>query len=126
MADFVRSLPQGLDSALGERGLSLSGGQRQRLALARALVGKPELLILDNCTSALDGETEKRILNALRVSLRGRSAIIITHRASGVLHCNRLAVLDGGRLAESGTSQELLDTPGYFREIYSLQTHAAQ
>jgi ABC-type multidrug transport system fused ATPase/permease subunit len=126
MADFVRSLPRGLDSALGERGVSLSGGQRQRLALARALVGKPELLILDNCTSALDGETEKRILNALRDTLRGRSAIIITHRASGVLHCGRLAVLDGGRLAESGTSQELLDTPGYFREIYTLQTHAAQ
>jgi ABC-type multidrug transport system fused ATPase/permease subunit len=124
MADFVRGLPQGLDSVLGERGVSLSGGQRQRLALARALVGKPELLILDNCTSALDGETEKRILGALREALRGRSAFIITHRAPGVLHCGRLAVLDGGRLAESGTPERLLAEPGYFKDIYTLQARS--
>ncbi|HTA16581.1 MAG TPA: ATP-binding cassette domain-containing protein, partial [bacterium] len=117
----VRGLPQGLDSVLGERGVSLSGGQRQRLALARALVGKPELLILDNCTSALDGETEKRILGALREALRGRSAFIITHRAPGVLHCGRLAVLDAGRLAESGTPERLLAEPGYFKDIYTVQ-----
>jgi ABC-type multidrug transport system fused ATPase/permease subunit len=121
MADFVRGLPQGLDSPLGERGVSLSGGQRQRLALARALVGRPELLILDNCTSALDGETEKRILESLRETLQGRSAIIITHRAPGVLHCGQVAVLDGGRLAESGTPAQLLAEPGYFQDIYGIQ-----
>jgi ABC-type multidrug transport system fused ATPase/permease subunit len=124
MADFVRGLPEGLDSVLGERGVSLSGGQRQRLALARALVGRPELLILDNCTSALDGETENRILGALRDTLKGRSAVIITHRAAGVLHCGRLAVLDAGRLAETGTPQELLAEPGYFRDIYTLQARS--
>jgi ABC-type multidrug transport system fused ATPase/permease subunit len=124
MADFVRGLPQGLDSILGERGVSLSGGQRQRVALARALVGRPELLILDNCTSALDGETEKRILGALREVLRGRSAFIITHRAPGVLHCGRLAVLDGGRLAETGTPERLLAEPGYFKDIYTLQARS--
>jgi ABC-type multidrug transport system fused ATPase/permease subunit len=125
MDGFVRGLPQGLDSALGERGVSLSGGQRQRLALARALLGKPELLILDNCTSALDGETEKRVLAVLRESLKDRSAFIITHRAPGVLHCSRLAVLDAGRLAESGTPRQLLDRPGYFKDIHSLQVRSA-
>ncbi|HXB97120.1 MAG TPA: ABC transporter ATP-binding protein [bacterium] len=128
MADldgFVRSLPGGLDSRLGERGVSLSGGQRQRLALARALLGRPQLLILDNCTSALDGDTEKRILTTLRESLRGRSAFIITHRAPGVLHCQGMAVLDAGRLAEFDDPQALLARPGYFKDIYAQQVHAS-
>jgi len=126
MADFVRGLPRGLDSMLGERGLSLSGGQRQRLALARALVGKPEVVILDNCTSALDGETEKRILGTLRKILRDQSAFIITHRAPGVLYCGQIGVLEGGRLAETGSPQELLERPGYFKDIYALQTRSAE
>ncbi len=118
---FVRALPRGLDTDLGEKGLTLSGGQRQRLALARALLGGPELVILDNCTSALDGETEKRILRTLRVRLEGRSAFIISHRASAVMHCARLAVFDGGRVAEQGEPGELMRQPGYFRDIVRQQ-----
>jgi len=120
-ADFVRGLDKGLDSRLGERGVSLSGGQKQRLAIARALLSDPQCLVLDNCTSALDGETEQRLQETLRRILEGRSALIISHRASSVVHCRDIWVLDGGRLVERGPARELLETPGYFRAIHSQQ-----
>ncbi len=119
---FVRAQPRGLDSPLGERGLSLSGGQRQRLALARALVASPEALILDNCTSALDAETERRVLGALSRRLEGRSAFIISHRAGAVMGCARVAVLDQGRVSDLGTPAELAGRPGYFRDIVAAQS----
>jgi ABC-type multidrug transport system fused ATPase/permease subunit len=120
-AGFVRGLDKGLDSMLGERGVSLSGGQKQRLAIARALLSGPQCLILDNCTSALDAETEQRLQETLRRILAGRSALIISHRASSVLHCGDVWVLDAGRLVERGSAAELLEVPGYFHAIHRQQ-----
>jgi ABC-type multidrug transport system fused ATPase/permease subunit len=120
-AGFVRGLDKGLGSRLGERGVSLSGGQKQRLAIARALLSSPQCLILDNCTSALDGETEQRLQQTLRRILSGRSAFIISHRASSVMHCRDLWVLDAGRLVEQGPPAHLMGSPGYFRFIQQAQ-----
>ena len=120
-ADFVRRLDRGLDSRMGEKGVSLSGGQKQRLAIARALLSDPQCLILDNCTSALDGETEQRLQATLRRILAGRSAIIISHRASSVIHCQDIWVLDAGRLVEQGSAKALVESPGYFHAIQMQQ-----
>jgi ABC-type multidrug transport system fused ATPase/permease subunit len=119
--EFVRELEGGLDSVVGEKGVSLSGGQKQRLAIARALLARPQCLILDNCTSALDGHTEQRLQATLRQVLVGRSAIIISHRASSVSHCNQVLVLDGGRLVEQGSAEELGAASGYFSAIQRQQ-----
>ena len=120
--EVVRALPQGMATPLGERGARLSGGERQRLALARALLRRPSLLILDEATSALDAENERRVLDALR-GLQGSVAILlITHRLASVRGADLVHVLDGGRLAESGTPAELLARPGgRFRRLWDAQ-----
>lgn len=120
-AEFVRKLEGGLESIIGERGVSLSGGQKQRLSIARALITRPQCLILDNCTSALDGETEQRLQETLRRVLRGRSALVISHRSSSVLHCHQVLVMDAGRVVESGAPAALLAQPGYFAAIHAQQ-----
>lgn len=107
-ADFAHALPQGTDTRVGEQGLSLSGGQRQRLALARAVVGRPEFLVLDDPLSALDVHTEAAVEAALRQVLAGTTALIVAHRPSTVLLADRVALLSGGRIAAVGTHQELL------------------
>lgn len=108
LADFVRSLPDGLDTAAGERGLRLSGGQRQRLAIARALYRNPQVLLLDEATSALDATTEAEIAGALQ-SLRGqKTVVIVAHRLSSVRNCSRLYLLDQGRIVDSGSFDDLL------------------
>ncbi|MGW3648869.1 ABC transporter ATP-binding protein [Streptomyces sp. NPDC000878] len=109
-ADFVHSLPQGTDTQVGEQGLSLSGGQRQRLALARAVVGKPRFLVLDDPLSALDVHTEAAVEAALRRVLADTTALIVAHRPSTVLLADRVALLSGGRVAAVGTHHELLRT----------------
>ncbi|MEU6229859.1 ABC transporter ATP-binding protein [Streptomyces sp. NPDC047042] len=109
-ADFVHSLPQGADTQVGEQGLSLSGGQRQRLALARAVVGKPRYLVLDDPLSALDVHTEAAVEAALRRVLADTTALIVAHRPSTVLLADRVALLSGGRIAAVGTHHELLRT----------------
>jgi len=109
-ADFVHSLPQGTDTQVGEQGLSLSGGQRQRLALARAVVGKPRFLVLDDPLSALDVHTEAAVESALRRVLADTTALIVAHRPSTVLLADRVALLSGGRVAAVGTHHELLRT----------------
>ncbi|NEA66807.1 ABC transporter ATP-binding protein [Streptomyces sp. SID12488] len=109
-ADFVHSLPQGTDTQVGEQGLSLSGGQRQRLALARAVVGKPRFLVLDDPLSALDVHTEAAVEAALRRVLADTTALIVAHRPSTVLLADRVALLSGGRIAAVGTHHELLRT----------------
>ncbi|MFJ9426028.1 ABC transporter ATP-binding protein [Streptomyces sp. NPDC101249] len=109
-ADFVRALPQGADTQVGEQGLSLSGGQRQRLALARAVVGRPRFLILDDPLSALDVHTEAAVEAALREVLADTTALIVAHRPSTVLLADRVALLSGGRVAAVGTHHELLRT----------------
>lgn len=109
-ADFAHALPQGMDTQVGEQGLSLSGGQRQRLALARAVVGKPRFLVLDDPLSALDVHTEAAVEAALRRVLADTTALIVAHRPSTVLLADRVALLSGGRIAAVGTHHELLRT----------------
>ncbi|MEU6668835.1 ABC transporter ATP-binding protein [Streptomyces sp. NPDC046727] len=118
-ADFAHALPQGTDTRVGEQGLSLSGGQRQRLALARAVVGRPEFLVLDDPLSALDVHTEAAVEAALRKVLADTTALIVAHRPSTVLLADRVALLSGGRIAAVGTHQELLRTNAEYAHLMS-------
>jgi ATP-binding cassette subfamily B protein len=117
--DFVGALPWGLDTRIGEEGLSLSGGQRQRLALARAVVGKPAVLVLDDPLSALDVETEAEVERALRSVLRGVTAIVVAHRPSTVQLADRVALLTGGRITAVGTHSHLLASNEDYRTLLS-------
>lgn len=120
--EFVRALPEGYDTVVGERGVLLSGGQRQRIALARAFARKPEFLILDEATSELDSSTEISVQHALE-QVRGKlTMLIVAHRLSTVMSADAIFVLQGGRIAESGTPQELLSKRGVFFEMYSPAT----
>ncbi|GAA3498778.1 ABC transporter ATP-binding protein [Streptomyces prasinosporus] len=118
-ADFVHALPQGVDTQVGEQGLSLSGGQRQRLALARAVVGRPDFLVLDDPLSALDVHTEAAVEAALRRVLADTTALIVAHRPSTVLLADRVALLSGGRIAAVGTHHELLRTHPEYAHLMS-------
>lgn len=123
--EFVMSLPDGYETMIGENGIKLSGGQKQRLALARALVTDPRILILDDVTSALDGETEARVQDALRVVMQGRTTFIIAHRLSSVVDADRIVVLDDGRIVDIGSHHELVDRPGIYRDLYEEQFRSA-
>jgi ATP-binding cassette subfamily B protein len=118
-ADFVYELPFGLDTRIGEQGLSLSGGQRQRLALARAVLGRPRVLVLDDPLSALDVHTEAQVEAALRRVLASTTALVVAHRPSTVLLADRVAMLHNGRVAAVGTHRELLDTVPAYRDLLS-------
>jgi ATP-binding cassette subfamily B protein len=114
-ADFVFDLPHGLDTRIGEQGMSLSGGQRQRLALARAVLGRPRVLVLDDPLSALDVQTEKMVEGALRRVLTSTTALIVAHRPSTVLLADRVALLQDGRIVDVGTHSELIArSPAYY------------
>jgi ATP-binding cassette subfamily B protein len=116
--EFVEELPQGYDTVIGERGITLSGGQRQRLAIARALVIDPRILILDDATASVDATTEARIRAGLAEAMRGRTTIIIAHRLSTIALADEIVVLEHGRIAARGTQTELLETNAVFREIH--------
>lgn len=118
-AGFVGQLPQGADTEVGEQGLSLSGGQRQRLALARAVVGDPDFLVLDDPLSALDVHTEALVEQALREVLTGTTALVVAHRPSTVLLADRVAVLVEGRILAVDTHQRLLENCPEYRELMS-------
>ena len=119
--EFILELPQGYDTAVGERGASLSGGQRQRIAIARALVGDPRVLILDEATSALDYESERVIQENMRRIAQGRTVIIIAHRLSTVRRADRIVTLERGRLVEEGSHDELVRTGGRYANLHRLQ-----
>jgi len=121
LATFVRSLPKGLDTPLGESGTMLSGGQRQRLAIARALVRNPRLVILDEATSALDTESERLVQEALVRLTHGRTTLIVAHRFSTIRHAHRIVVLHQGAIVEQGTQEELMARNGHFARLANLQ-----
>jgi ABC-type multidrug transport system fused ATPase/permease subunit len=116
--EFIERLPNGYETVIGERGITLSGGQRQRLAIARALVMEPRILILDDATASVDATTEAKIRLGLREAMKGRTTIIIAHRLSTISLADELVVLDAGRIAGRGTDEELLQTNAVYRDIH--------
>jgi ATP-binding cassette, subfamily B, multidrug efflux pump len=118
---FIERLPQGYQTILGERGSGLSQGQRQLLAIARAALADPRILILDEATSSVDTRTERQIQRALETLLAGRTSFVIAHRLSTVRHADQVLVVDGGQIVERGTHQELLDRRGAYHDLYMRQ-----
>ncbi|WP_373816778.1 ABC transporter ATP-binding protein [Jeotgalibaca porci] len=119
--DDIEQFPEGYDTEVGERGVSLSGGQKQRIAIARALATQAEFLILDDALSAVDAQTEARILENLRAIRRNESTIIATHRISSIMHADEIIVLDKGQIVERGTHSELLTNEGWYSQMYEEQ-----
>jgi len=124
--EFIRNLPAGMETLIGENGARLSGGQRQRLAIARALLKDAPILILDEATSALDSESERHVHSALGTLMQGRTSLIIAHRLSTIEHADRIVVLDNGRIVESGPHRELLDRGGAYWLLYNSQLNQTQ
>ena len=119
--EFIKELPEGYDTKLGERGLNLSGGQRQRLAIARAILKNPRVLILDEATSALDTESEKIVQDALDNLMVGRTSFVIAHRLSTIFNADQIFVVENGHLREHGTHEELLTAGGLYSNLYNIQ-----
>jgi len=126
LAPDLSNFPQGLETEVGEKGVSLSGGQKQRVALARALLKKPKTLILDDSFSSLDVETEEKILQNMKQYLQGTTTLILTHRLSTVRHADRIFVLEKGQIIERGNHSDLMDHGGYYQKIYKSQELAQE
>jgi ATP-binding cassette subfamily B protein len=123
--EFVEQLPEGYETMLGERGFSLSGGQRQRIAIARAILADPQVLILDDATSAVDATKEHEIRAALAEVMRGRTTLVIAHRPATIALADRVALVDAGRVGELGTHAELLARSPRYRSLLALTTSEA-
>ncbi len=124
-AAFIAALPQKFDTPVGERGVTLSGGQRQRIAIARAILRDAPLLLLDEATSSLDAESETQIAAALADLMRTRTTLVIAHRLATVQSCDRILVLDDGRIVEEGTHQTLVARGGLYARLAKLQFQGA-
>jgi ABC-type multidrug transport system fused ATPase/permease subunit len=122
---FIREMPSGYETKVGERGMRLSGGERQRVAIARAIFKNPALLLLDEATSNLDSESELLVQEALEVLFEGRTVFVIAHRLSTIQRADRILVLDQGRIVETGTHSELVMRPGLYQKLHRLQFRLA-
>jgi ATP-binding cassette subfamily B protein len=119
--DNIMEFKDGFDTYVGERGVTLSGGQKQRVSIARAMLKAPQILVMDDCLSAVDTNTEQEILYNLQRYMEGRTTVIISHRVSSVKMCDKILVLENGSVAEYGTHEELLAAGGPYREMYEMQ-----
>ncbi len=117
----IMGFSKGYDTVLGERGITLSGGQKQRVSIARAIIHDPEILLFDDCLSAVDTETEEEILNNLFEITKDKTTIIVSHRISSAKNADKIIILEDGQIVQQGTHQQLLDTPGYYKELYAKQ-----
>ena len=124
-SEFIRRLPLGYETPVGERGVTLSGGQRQRIAIARAILRKAPLLLLDEATSSLDAESETLVQQALKRLMLNRTSIVIAHRLATVQNCDRILVLDHGRIVEEGTHASLASAGGLYARLAKLQFEMA-
>jgi len=124
--DFIQKLPKGYDTVIGDRGVKLSGGEKQRIAIARALLKDPPILILDEATSQLDSDSERLVQQAIEELIVGRTVFIVAHRLSTVKSASQIIILDQGRIAEKGTHQELLNKNGLYKKFYSIQELTGQ
>lgn len=121
--DAILNLPMGYDTVVGERGLKLSGGEKQRIALARALLKNPRVLVFDEVTSALDSHTERNVMGSLQAAAKGRTSLFVAHRLSTAAACDMIAVLEGGRVVEMGSHGELLQLDGVYAQLWNKQVH---
>ena len=121
LGETLGRLPEGLDTVIGERGVTLSGGQKQRATLARGLIRDAPILLLDDCFSSVDTETEENILGALREERRGRTTLLVSHRVSTVRHADRIVILEDGRIVEEGSHAELLRLDGFYANLDRVQ-----
>ena len=117
----IMKFNEGYKTMLGERGVNLSGGQKQRICIARALIKKPKILILDDCLSALDTETEEKIIVALKSYIKNSTTIISSHRLSSVQNLDEILVFDNGKIIQSGSHEKLMNEKGYYNELYGKQ-----
>ena len=119
--EFINDLSEGFDTVIGEKGVKLSGGQRQRLAIARAIMKNPPILILDEATSALDTESERLVQKALETLMANRTVLVIAHRLSTVTNADKIILLDKGEIKEIGTHNELMEKEGFYSNLYKIQ-----
>ena len=123
--EFIKALPMGYETMIGDRGVNLSGGQRQRLSIARAVLKNPPILLLDEATSALDTESEHAVQQALDQLLVGRTSIVIAHRLSTIQNADKIVVLDHGKIVEEGTHHDLLEQQGLYARLVEMQSFSA-